>query len=172
MFEIPILGGTPERTIVVQTSKGTSIENAQSAEPDNQQKLVFQAIIEQHPQWKERKPPCGIYNCFGHVWASRRTSIYESEEIDKILNDDSIRSLHEQELPLPGDVVVYRDQTDAAKIFHVARIVEIKQIAGINGGVGIPWSLSKLNDSAGEVLHPIDDMHLPPFTTEIWTDRA
>ena len=124
--------------------------------------------------WVERKPPSGTYNCAGHVWACRRTAIYDDLEnqVETIFKDDSYRLFKQGGEALSiGDLVVYWDRTSGKKLFlHVGVIAEIRMLAG--SVKQVPWVLSKWDDTSGEVLHncwrhPFE----PPVDVEFWTDR-
>lgn len=68
-----------------------------------------------------------------------------------------------------GDVVVYL-HSGGQTIWH-AGTLEFREIYGSGGGA-VPWVLSKVDASKGEVLHPIDDVHASfEYETQIWTDR-
>ena len=92
MFEELKLLGPTESSIVVQTRKGTPIENLVELEPGEPEGRRYQLLLQRFGQsWKERKPACGVYNCAGHVWASRRTSVLKSEAWQTILEEDGYR---------------------------------------------------------------------------------
>jgi hypothetical protein len=104
------------------------------------------------------------YNCFGLVFASRRTWIHE-EALDLILRDDGYRRV---DVPWIGDVVIYRDNDD--NVNHVGIVV------GLNvdsmGGQPEILVLSKWG-ADGEYLHRHD--HVPGLfgaRVEYWTERA
>jgi hypothetical protein len=104
------------------------------------------------------------YNCFGLVFASRRTWIHE-EALDLILRDDGYRRV---DVPWIGDVVIYRDNDD--NVNHVGIVV------GLNvdsmGGQPEILVLSKWG-ADGEYLHRHD--HVPELfgaRVEYWTERA
>ncbi len=124
--------------------------------------------------WEVRRGPTGIYNCFGHVWASRRTGIYETPEIEAILKDDGYRLLEQKESPRLGDLVLYR-LVDTAEVFHVGEVIEMRELKGMSGTRKIPVILSKLDASSGEVFHFVE--HVPyekqglPYRYEFRTDR-
>lgn len=66
-----------------------------------------------------------------------------------------------------GDVVTYV-HAESRDVWH-AGVIELRELTG--GGV-VPWVLSKLDASKGEVFHPIDDVHASfAWEREIWTDR-
>ena len=64
------------------------------------------------------------YNCFGMVFASRRTWIMGPEELDQILNDDGYRRVNHRGEIMTGDIIVYRHRPND-EITHVGVIVDI-----------------------------------------------
>ncbi len=90
-FQQLVLLGSTERSITLCTRLGTNIKNSIELGPDENRIRVFNALINKHPQWELRVPPVGGYNCVGHVWASRRTGVFEDAEIHRIFEDDGYR---------------------------------------------------------------------------------
>ncbi len=72
-----------------------------------------------------RTMPCGYYNCHGLVFASRRTQIWETEEVKKIILEDNYKIIEEKSL-LIGDVVIYYSNGDA---IHSGIIVAIETLS-------------------------------------------
>uniref|UniRef100_A0A7V4G6E5 Uncharacterized protein n=1 Tax=Desulfobacca acetoxidans TaxID=60893 RepID=A0A7V4G6E5_9BACT len=170
MFELARLVGTPPKEIILQTRAGHSIPNTQFCEPDANSRARYDMIRKPH-SWIHRKPACGVYNCFGLVWANRRTAIYDEQSISQILNDDGYRKLRIDEQPLPGDIVIYLRYCDQVRdTYHVGLIVYLieQRIGG-----KVPWVLSKWDGVSGEDIHEIRDVppSLRDCTIEIWTDR-
>jgi hypothetical protein len=173
MFEELKLLGTPEKSIVVQTRKGTPIENLIEVEPGQKERQIYHLFLSRYrrPSWIERTLARGVYNCAGHVWASRRTSILETKEWLKILNEDGYRLLSPKETPSPGDLILYKESHD---YIHVGMIMEMCE--GVTkDSTKIPRVLSKWNSIFGEVSHfeqdvPYDNQGLKT-TIEYWTDR-
>jgi hypothetical protein len=158
---------TPPRSIKVETHKSTDVPNEIACEPSQADKSRFNQLLARNQDWKVRKLPCGVYNCAGHVWASRRTAIYDRSSYDMILKDDGYRMLDDSEYPPAiGDLAVYRCM---GMPFHVGVVAEIRE----EFNVARPYVLSKPNDGMGEVIHPHLPMtHLPqPCDIEYWTDR-
>lgn len=130
----------------------------------------YKRLLSKHGRWTPRRPPSGEYNCAGHVWASRRTCIYEESEYRKILDDDGYRRVTE---PMPDDLAIYVDE--AAGILHIGRIVELTP--GIaEGSPRIPLVVSKWSDWTGEVCHLVTDHNFDnaqgfDVSVEYWTDR-
>jgi hypothetical protein len=130
-----------------------------------------------HPAWELRNQACGIYNCFGHVWAARRTAIYDQPAVETVLRDDGYRKLSSSESTLHGDVALYFD-TAHISLLHVGLVCELRTMVTPQGaplGNPVPWVLSKLNDVSGEVLHRSKDVPFPygndDVLLEFWTDR-
>ena len=174
MFEELKLLGPTERSIVVQTRKGTSVENLIEVDPGEPAQRRYKLLLERFGQnWKERKPAVGVYNCAGHVWASRRTSILADNVWRIILKEDGYRSLSDTELPVAGDLVLYVDEKNG-QYLHVGMIMEMSD--GVSPeSPKIPKVLSKLNSAFGEVVHNERDV---PYgkqgisaRVEYWTDR-
>jgi len=174
MFEEARLLGRTERSIIVQTRKGTNIRNLIEPEPGIQQRRIYEALLRKYGRnWKRRKPATGVYNCAGHVWASRRTALLEPMDWKVILEEDGYRQLADAEPPLPGDLAVYVDTVNT-EILHVARVLEIRE--GVSAGSStIPWVLSKWSSTSGEAMHLAHDVPYGnqgfSLKTEYWTDR-
>jgi hypothetical protein len=174
MFEELRLLGSTERSIVVQTRKGTPISNVIELEPGAMEQRRYRLLLEQFgPNWIERRPSAGIYNCAGHVWASRRTSILKLEAWHSILSEDGYRIVSQAEMPVAGDLVLYADE-NGGEYLHVGVILEVRE--GISPASSpIPWVLSKWNSTSGEVMHFAHDVPYArqgiPTRIQYWTDR-
>jgi hypothetical protein len=170
MFEFQHLLGSTEHRIQVQTQRGNDVPNVLGLALTEQHRQRYQKLLDDHgAAWRERKPPNGSYNCAGHVWASRRTNIYEESAWRLILSDDGYRRTSQ---PLPDDLALYVDSR--LGLLHVARIVELRP--GLTPqSTSIPLVISKWNDFGGETIHLARDV---PFLSlgfdlsiEYWTDR-
>ncbi len=186
MFEELKLIGPTERSIVLETRKGSRIKNTIEIEPGYKELAKYARMLDRHrADWEERKPATGVYNCIGHVWASRRTSVFE--EVDKqvltIFEDDGYRVIDlETESICRGDLVTYWESSANHRgFFHVGVVMYFQ--AGVSPqSPRIPWVLSKWDSVSGEVLHkftahpflddvPFMDKHKYACETEFWTDR-
>jgi hypothetical protein len=118
MFEVARLLGPTRRSIVLQTHLGNAIENEIALAPDERNIRKYQHLLANHPHWIERRPPYGICNCVGHVWASRRTAVYENidSQVIRVFHDDAYRVVDwpNEHLRL-GDLVTYWDSTELHK---------------------------------------------------------
>ena len=176
MFESIKLLGSSERRIELQTRRPTSIPNSQAPDPDEPSIRGFNQLCRKHSDWILRKPPCGVYNCAGFVWASRRTSIYEEEYFWIILDDDGYRKLANEGAVKLGDLAVYTYR-ETGSFLHVGVVTKLKGFITASRQTPptsqVPWILSKWNDATGEVLHhyrdvPWDD---DQYEVSFWTDR-
>ena len=87
--------------------------------------------------------PCETYNCHGLTFAARRTRIWQSAEITKILKDDDYEEVRRDGV-LAGDIAVYYEaRTGDAE--HSGVVVSNELVHG-------PRILSKWG-SAHEVVH-------------------
>ncbi len=166
MFEEELLLGETEHEIVVQTRRGTPIPNSISPEPGERQRRRYELIRKRFGQtWTNRKAACGGYNCFGMVFAARRTAIWESCCVETILKEDGYRLLPSEKVA-PGDLVLYRDRV-GKEPYHVALVLRREEL-------GAWFALSKWNDTSGEDIHNIQHHCWVDFDVEIefWTDRS
>ncbi|WP_125169742.1 hypothetical protein [Leptospira saintgironsiae] len=69
-----------------------------------------------------RSNPCNYYNCHGLTFASRRTRVINSNEIQIILEDDSYKQIENIRNVMPGDIVVYYQEGDAQ---HSAIVINV-----------------------------------------------
>jgi hypothetical protein len=171
VFEFAQLLGDGERSIALQTHLGRDIPNAVGAEITDYHRRRFQLIVERHGQsWVIRKEAAPWYNCGGHVWASRRTCVYELDPAwSMILADDGYRRTHH---PQADDLVFYVDED--RRILHVGRILELRR--GVSPDAAqVPWAVSKWSDWSGEVVHSVYhhpyDPRTYPAVIQYWTDR-
>lgn len=108
MNPVLVINGLPHHSkasIVLQTSKYNNIENEQYFGA-LQQEVENERRNENQFQSKYFGELSAIYNCHGLVFASKRTGIYEPDEIYKILADE-YREIKNIKDVNPGDVVLY-----------------------------------------------------------------
>jgi hypothetical protein len=173
VFEEVLLGKEKGRSIELQTHLGNRIENSVAMHPVPAHAAAkFDRLVAQHPQWLVRKPATGIYNCFGHVWAARRTAVYDrfDEAVLMVRHDDGYRRVEwDRETPVPGDVVLYWETLEPySGCVHVARVVLLRERKNLPPLV---YALSKWDDVCGEVIHRVDDVPFANAQMEYWTDR-
>jgi hypothetical protein len=141
----PTLGPEAPQKLALQTRKGGTIENLMNpAELYAGVDLQVAALRATYPNASHRPVgPSARYNCHGLTFASRRTAIGDSGQVQRILNDDAYRKLDLGENPSPGDIAVYREGGD---IIHSGVIVGSRD--------GIPMVLGKWGDCQ-EVIHAV-----------------
>lgn len=175
MFERLKLGGSAEAGIGLETRQRTPIPNSQSPNVSSANLLKFQRLLGNHGRWELRKAACGLYNCFGHIWASRRTAIYEQSAVELILREDGYRRLRPEESPRHGDIALYYFDSQPRSLLHVGSVCELRRLVlnNVETGAPVPWILSKWDDSLGEVLHHVNDVPWQEgeFTIAFWTER-
>lgn len=163
--------GTPPRGIKLQTRRGNDIANEIAPAPEIRHMRSFQDLLRKFKSWEIRCESVGIYNCAGHVWGSRRTSIYDDSAYRLIISDDDYQKISVIDVR-PGDIVLYFDE-EHREIYHVGMVVQLRDLI-VGGNTKVPWVLSKLGDSMGEVIHSAYDIHLPNYSPEpeFWSERA
>lgn len=69
-----------------------------------------------------RNDPCGYYNCHGLTFASRRTRIWEIDEVSKIIADDNYQEIARDKV-LPGDIIIYFNSKNGRELAEHSGIV-------------------------------------------------
>lgn len=179
MLDLPFLWGTgiDDRSIVVQTRRGTPIDNFVGPRASVQCHNFFGLLCRKHgANWKPRKPATGGYNCAGMVWASRRACLPSWQSWKTIVDEDGYRQIGDGEQLHVGDIVVYVRKADEEWV-HVARVCELLRLSfGEGEGSPIPRVLSKWSPTLGESIHALSDVFLngepfEAFQALIFTDR-
>jgi hypothetical protein len=110
-------------------------------------RLEVEGYKQKYPRATHRPvDPTNTYNCHGLTFASRRTRIWDSSEIQKIIRDDNYTKLAFIEV-LPGDIVVYWGEGGDAE--HSGVVVSVDQL-------GVPMILGKWG-GAHEVVHRVSE---------------
>jgi hypothetical protein len=150
-FEQLIMGGTPPargQVLALETKAGEVIRNAQALPPCSLSIDTYKRQLADNTNWQERKKERGVYNCAGHVWATRRTAIEDNETFWQILREDEYVEIPSSEA-LVGDLVTYHWRSD--EIMHVGSVCRLDSV----GNLRVPYVLSKVGDYGGEVIHHI-----------------
>ena len=166
------ISGTPRTGIVLQTRAKIDVINEQAPLPDEQNISDFNRALKKQLNWKLRKAPCGIYNCYGHIWANRRTSIYDNIEVIKFIEQDGYKKIDLKDLEV-GDLVLYRRVNNLKHIDHIDHVGLVYKIEEAEGFTyRTPWVISKFRDFGGEVLHTASDFpHYDDTLIQYLTDR-
>ena len=133
--------------------KGTKVANYINREPLRWGELRECTDLIARYGDQEARPvgPSQKYNCHGLSFASRRTEIWESSEVRKIIQDDEYVEVPPDHV-LAGDLVVYYEGGDAA---HSGIVLRVNQLR-------VPIILSKWG-KCQEVIHQLGRC---PYKTE------
>jgi hypothetical protein len=168
MFALPTLVGTQPQPLPLFTQRFSKIDNVQEVAPSSACIAMFANMVGKHPSWVTRKPPTGVYNCAGLVWANRRTAIQDAAAWQLILSDDGYRRVNLQQVEV-GDIGIY-SLVGLNRLTHVGLVVRIDQLQ--QGGAKIPWLLSKFGNTGGEVMHHFNDWpQAEMYSLSFWTER-
>jgi len=139
--------------IAMETRRHVSIDNHISwMEPDVGMRLQVEALRAKYPRAYHRQVgPCMTYNCHGLTFASRRTGIPRSSEVQKILAHDGYKLVRQDEAE-PGDVVIYRMPLSEGGEIHHSGIVVRRAQSGQSVILPDPLVLSKWGH-CHEVVH-------------------
>jgi len=153
---LPGTGGASDKASVqLATKKGNWIRNAR------RQERPPVALRAAEKKWRTRFPGLSTrslsatYNCYGMVFANRRTMILFEEDVQVILDDDGYRKLPDRSAAIVGDVIVYR-KAPKRVIEHAGLIIDIRKIHKDSGTEIIVLSQW---GGEGEYLHRED--HVP-----------
>jgi hypothetical protein len=94
--------------------------------------------------------PCSTYNCHGLTFASRRTGIFDSAVIQKILVEDGYQKILAWRDVFPGDIVIYTSRV-TNEMEHSGVVVEADPKNALSLRILSKWG------SAHEVIHNIGD---------------
>jgi len=141
--------------IVLQTRKGNDIDNEQAhtvytpgqlkeIEDETKKFLTDAKRAEANP----------LYNCHGLTFAMRRTGIFDTEEVKKILADDAYKEIPLSNI-LASDIVIYI-ATESGDITHSGIVVDVND----NFGIRTPRIISKWG-TMPEFIHLIHECPYP-----------
>jgi len=98
-----------QKKIIIQTRKGTPISNVQEF---NLPPYYLHLVEEYNKRYSEPfvtfvNNASPIYNCHGLTFGSRRSMIWDSQEIAKIIKEDDYAMVDNMNDVREGDVIVY-----------------------------------------------------------------
>jgi hypothetical protein len=99
------------------------------------EELAVDDLARKHPHAIHRTRSSRKYNCHGLVFASRRTEIWDSAEVAKIILEDDYVKVPFEEV-LVGDVAVYVDNGDMQHSGIVVEMAKNPKMARILGKWG------------------------------------
>jgi len=111
----------------------------------------------------------GRYNCFGLVFASRRTTLSDEGAI-LARDDDGYHAVSDTHKLIPGDIAVYTSMI-TGKILHIGVVVAVTNL------LSSPWRESVKVQSKwgehGEYVHDVNDVPSGCGTaTEFWRENS
>lgn len=133
--------------IAIDTRKGNDIDNIQEYD-------LTPFYLELNKRFKQQytepratfvNEPSSIYNCHGLTFGSRRSAIWNPEEVRKILKEDDYKIINDMNDIRAGDIIIYSN--NMGDIGHSGLVIGKKQ--------GLPLILSKWG-YGGEVVHPFN----------------
>lgn len=143
-----ILFDTEADSIRLETRKGTRIENGHGSEITISELAQAKDLVRKHPNARPRTGCSLYYNCHGLTFASRRTSVFRTADIQLILDEDGYEEVRETEV-LPGDVAAYREED--GEIIHSGIVVSCP-----DRQLGVPMVCSKWGKGP-ETIHSLMD---------------
>ncbi len=114
-------GESDRRSIKLETKEGRWINNARRMELHPERMRAAEELCQSTCPGITTRSLSHSYNCYGMVFANRRTCIVDEREIGKILTDDGYRLVQNRAEVCCGDVIVYRKQ-EGGEIAHVGVI--------------------------------------------------
>jgi hypothetical protein len=149
------LGGpSDQKALKLETRKHRWIHNVM--QPETNPNVMRVRIKEMQQVYEHCRPVSAstVYNCHGLVFAARRTSIVDDEDVNAILEDDGYHPLPwDPDRWLPGDIVLYRDKV--GRIVHSGIIV--KNLISL-GEDKVTIEVLSVWGEVGEYIHPIDEV--------------
>lgn len=138
--------------LALHTRGQSQIENFHLSDaPSNGEREQAEAWKRRHDRAVHRPTPvCYTYNCHGLTFAARRTEIWSSSQVRKILSEDDYDMIGCINEVLPGDIVIYIDEH--GDICHSGIVIENAADLLVRN----PKILSKWG-CAHEVIHFVKD---------------
>jgi hypothetical protein len=135
-------------SIRLETSKRSGVLNDQGSEIHWGPLQYLNSLANKRPFVKKRTEPSPVFNCHGLTFASRRTKITATGDINVILKDDRWEEIPVENV-LPGDIIIYFDADN--DVNHSGIVV------GIEEGLKIPLICSKWGIGC-EYVHRVGDV--------------
>ena len=111
-----------EKVISFQTREERNISCTICNEISQFNRRQLLEVEKDWPRAIKRTKPSGIYNCHGMIFASRRCSILDTQDVLNILEvDDNYQEIVDIKKTLPGDIVIYYADGD---VQHSGMVIE------------------------------------------------
>jgi hypothetical protein len=128
-FILPANAARPGEFLALDTRQRRHIENRLSPQIPLKGMLDVAANNERLYSGTRLVSPSSLYNCFGLVFAARRTWIFDAEAAWRSIKDDGYATVPFSPVHWEiGDIVLYCTETD--NLTHVAIIVEVVPTEG------------------------------------------
>jgi hypothetical protein len=114
-----------DSNIVVQTRRGTPIDNNQSFDVTRYDEVVDLDLRARHRGATFRTGISPIYNCHGLTFGSRRTRIWQAQSVLTILTEDEYADVTIHQV-LAGDIIIYTAEN--GDVEHSGVVVEVKAL--------------------------------------------
>lgn len=111
MNQIVIPGQIQHSEIVTQTRRGWDIPNTQSLDTTLWDEHQLQEHRRRHPHAQFRTGAIPVFNCHGLTFGARRTSIWETPAVRRILVHDRYEEISQDEVR-QGDIILYMSPED------------------------------------------------------------
>lgn len=159
-------GPRDPQAIPLATKLGTHITN------ERRRELAPDSLRASAELWASERPAARLrsisatYNCVGMVFASRRTWV-DTDELEKILQEDGYHRVSGLDEIDTGDVLIYRGAK--GEIGHIGVVLSSEPVVGTAS-----WMVTVLSKwgAEGEYIHAPD--HVPHFCgrpSEYWSER-
>lgn len=140
--------------ITLQTRKGNNIDNEQADTVYTPGELrAIEDTTKEYLTDGKRAEANPLYNCHGLTFATRRTGIFNTEDIKKILADDEYKEIPLRNI-LAGDIVLYIAEN--GDIDHSGIVVDVNE----NFGIRTPRIISKWG-TMPEFIHLVHQCPYP-----------
>lgn len=144
-------GPTDNRALPLYTKKRNWIRNVfQKPEIPRQGLKDLERQVHEGCPGVRTRSLSATYNCYGMVFAVRRTYIKDDVDAQMILDDDEFNTVRDMKDVRPGDLIVYRD-APKDKINHIGLVTKIAPRVGADPG----WDIEILSQwgETGEYFH-------------------
>jgi hypothetical protein len=138
------------KAIKLATKRGRWIKNVRRREMPPEQLRAAVEVVRGKFSALTLRSISATYNCYGMVFASRRTCIVDGNEILNILSDDEYLKVTDRRRVNVGDVVIYRS-APAGEITHAGIVIEKRPRA--SAGADATFMILSQWGASGEWIH-------------------
>ncbi len=142
------------KSIKLQTRLGSDIFNELGSPPSTFEINQARRLEQKYPNVTNRTQMIHEYNCHGMTFGSRRTWIFEYQDLRTILEEDGYEEILDFSNVLPGDVIIY--EASDGDFIHSGIVLEPPKKENLN----IPLVLSKWGKFR-EIIHNANECEYP-----------